>query len=211
MRPRARYAELHAWSNFTFLSGAAHPEELAVHGAELGLQVLALTDRGGLYGAVRFSKAAREQGLAAIIGAELALDDGTPLVLLAVDADGYARLVELISRTQLDAVGILAAARLSARPNHLVCSVAGLVVTRQRPGTAKGFVFLTLEDETGLVNVIVNPQTYERYRRVIRQSAALIVDGVLQQEDGVVHVIARKCRSLDLDGLADGVRARNFH
>jgi error-prone DNA polymerase len=72
-------------------------------------------------------------------------------------------------------------------------------------------VFLTLEDETGLVNVIVNPQTYERYRRVIRQSSALIVDGVLQREDGVVHVIARKCRPLDLDGIADGVRARNFH
>ena len=53
-------------------------------------------------------------------------------------------------------------------PNHLVCKVGGMVITRQRPGTAKGFVFLTLEDETGLVNVIVRPDVYERYRRVIR-------------------------------------------
>ena len=53
-------------------------------------------------------------------------------------------------------------------PNNLVCKVGGLVITRQRPGTAKGFVFLTIEDETGLVNVIVRPDIYERYRRTIR-------------------------------------------
>jgi error-prone DNA polymerase len=114
------------------------------------------------------------------------------------------------ARARLDAERVLPAAALARQPNHLVCRVGGLVITRQQPGTAKGFVFLTLEDETGLVNIIVNPRTYERYRREIRQASALIVDGVLQREDGAVHVIARKCRCLDLDGLAQEVRSRDF-
>ena len=59
---------------------------------------------------------------------------------------------------------------LPSMPPNLVCRVGGLVITRQRPGTAKGFVFLTLEDETGLVNVIVRPDVYERYRRTIRSA-----------------------------------------
>ena len=80
-------------------------------------------------------------------------------------------------RAQLDAEGVIAAKRLAEMPNHLVCKVGGMVITRQRPGTAKGFVFLTLEDETGLVNVIVRPDVYERNRRVIRLSAAMIIQG----------------------------------
>ena len=72
--------------------------------------------------------------------------------------------------------------RLPAMPNNLVCKIGGLVITRQRPGTAKGFVFLTIEDETGLVNVIVRPDVYERYRRTIRAFTVLIVEGMLQKE-----------------------------
>jgi len=84
-------------------------------------------------------------------------------------------------RAELDRHQAIAADRLSAMPNHLVCKVGGMVVTRQRPGTAKGFVFLTLEDETGLVNVIVNPAVYERNRRTIRTSSALVIEGVLHK------------------------------
>ena len=69
-----RYAELHCRSNFSFLEGASHPEELVKRGVELGLAGLALTDRDGLYGAVRFGKAAKPSGLATIVGAELTLD-----------------------------------------------------------------------------------------------------------------------------------------
>ena len=69
-----RYAELHCRSNFSFLEGASHPDELVKRGVELGLAGLALTDRDGLYGAVRFGKAAKPSGLAAIVGAELTLD-----------------------------------------------------------------------------------------------------------------------------------------
>jgi error-prone DNA polymerase len=114
-------------------------------------------------------------------------------------------------RGQLDAANVLAANRLTAMPNHLVCKIGGMVITRQRPGTAKGFVFLTLEDETGLVNVIVRPNIYERYRRVIRQSKALVIEGTLQKEYGVVDVIMKRCWPLDTHGTTDNVRSRNFH
>ena len=115
----ARYAELHARSNFSFLEGASHPEELVERAVELGLATLALTDRDGFYGAVRFAKAAKAAGLAAIVGAELTLDvpemrprrrsGPTPeesarfprLVLLVENETGYANLARAISTAQL--------------------------------------------------------------------------------------------------------------
>ncbi len=114
-------------------------------------------------------------------------------------------------RERLDAHNVLAAARLTAMPNNLVCKVGGLVITRQRPGTAKGFVFLTLEDETGLVNVIVRPDVYERNRRTIRSSQCLIIEGTLQKEYGVLDLVMKRCWPLETDGTTDNVRARNFH
>ncbi|MDB5069063.1 MAG: hypothetical protein JWM87_174 [Candidatus Eremiobacteraeota bacterium] len=114
-------------------------------------------------------------------------------------------------RPFLDAQNVLAASRLPAMPKNLVCKIGGLVITRQRPGTAKGFVFLTIEDETGLVNVIVRPDVYERNRRTIRGSQCLIVEGVLQKEYGCVDVIMKRCWTLDAHGAAEKVRARNFH
>ena len=114
-------------------------------------------------------------------------------------------------RAELAARRVLAADRLPHQTNHLVCKVAGMVITRQRPGTAKGFVFLTLEDETGLVNIIVNPALYERNRRVIRASSALIIEGVLQREHGTLDIIAKRFWPLETHGMLDGVNARNFH
>ena len=72
-RPRCRYAELHCHTNFSFLDGASHPEELAEEAARLGLTALAVTDHDGFYGVVRFAEAARELGLPTIFGAELSL------------------------------------------------------------------------------------------------------------------------------------------
>jgi error-prone DNA polymerase len=114
-------------------------------------------------------------------------------------------------RPFLDAQNVLAASRLPAMPKNLVCKIGGLVITRQRPGTAKGFVFLTIEDETGIVNVIVRPDVYERNRRTIRTSQCLIVEGVLQKEYGCVDVVMKRCWPLDAHGAAEKVRARNFH
>jgi error-prone DNA polymerase len=114
-------------------------------------------------------------------------------------------------RADLDAHRAIAAERLPAMPNHLVCKVGGMVITRQRPGTAKGFVFLTLEDETGLVNVIVNPKVYERNRRVIRASLALVIEGTLQKDQGTLNIIAKRFWPLDTGDTIVGVHARNFH
>ena len=114
-------------------------------------------------------------------------------------------------RAELDKHDAIAAERLGAMPNHLVCKVGGMVITRQRPGTAKGFVFLTLEDETGLVNVIVNPRVYERNRRAIRSSVALVIEGTLQKDQGTLDIIAKRFWPLDTEDTISGVHARNFH
>ena len=80
------YAELHCHSNFSFLDGASHPEELAEEAARLGLEALALTDHNGFYGIVRFAEAARAVGLPTVFGAELTLDPvGEHLLVLARD------------------------------------------------------------------------------------------------------------------------------
>ncbi len=113
-------------------------------------------------------------------------------------------------RVELDKQHVIAAERLPAMPNHLICKVGGMVITRQRPGTAKGFVFLTLEDETGLVNVIVNPAIYERNRRVIRASSALIIEGVLQKDQGCIDVLAKRFWPLETHDTLAGIHARNF-
>ena len=95
------YAELHAWSNFSFLQGGSHPEELVERAAELNLAAIALTDRDGLYGTVRFASCARKRGISAIIGGELTFEDGAHLVLLVENERGYANLCRLISAAQM--------------------------------------------------------------------------------------------------------------
>ena len=95
------YVELHCHSNFSFLDGASHPDDLVSRAKELGLPALALTDHDGLYGLVKFRNAAREQGLTAITGAEMTLDGGGHLTLLVKDAAGYSNLCRLISHAQL--------------------------------------------------------------------------------------------------------------
>jgi error-prone DNA polymerase len=91
------YAELHCLSNFTFLRGASHPEELVERAAQLGYHALALTDECSLAGVVRAHVAARAQGLKLIIGAEFKLADGPRLVLLATSRTGYGNLSQLIT------------------------------------------------------------------------------------------------------------------
>ena len=107
-----------------------------------------------------------------------------------------------LRRDELAMRGVLRACDLhAARPGRRV-RVAGMVITRQRPGTAKGFVFLTLEDETGIANIIVRPDLFARDRLVIVEEPFLIVDGVLQNQDGVTSVRAEQVqgmRGVDVD------------
>src|ERR1700751_3195886 len=93
-----RYAELHCKTNFSFLEGASHPDELVSRAAELGYAALAITDRHSLAGVVRAYEAAKEVGLKLLIGAEIWPSDATPVVLWATDRASYARLSQLITR-----------------------------------------------------------------------------------------------------------------
>ena len=94
------YSELHCRSNFSFLQGASHPEQLVEQAQSLGLEALALTDRNGLYGIVRFAEAARVLGLPTVFGAELQLNIGS-VVIIARNPRGYAHLSSAISAGQL--------------------------------------------------------------------------------------------------------------
>src|SRR5882672_11188848 len=96
--PLPAYAELHCLSNFTFLRGASHPEELVKRAAGLGYSALAVTDECSLAGVVRAHVAAKDVGLSLVIGSEIRLQDGPRLVLLATDREGYGNLSELITR-----------------------------------------------------------------------------------------------------------------
>ncbi|MGH3624467.1 MAG: PHP domain-containing protein, partial [Sciscionella sp.] len=109
---RVPYAELHCHSNFSFLDGASHPEELVETAAELELDAIAITDHDGMYGVVRFAEAAKELGVRTVFGTELSLGLPEPqngvadpvgehLLLLATDSDGYARLCRTITSGQL--------------------------------------------------------------------------------------------------------------
>ena len=95
------YAELHCRSNFSFLQGASHPEQLVEQARAVGLRALALTDRNGLYGIVRFSEAARALGLPTVFGAELQCGTAGDVVVIARNPVGYSQLSSAISSGQL--------------------------------------------------------------------------------------------------------------
>jgi error-prone DNA polymerase len=109
-------------------------------------------------------------------------------------------------RETLAAEGVLCAADLPRQPDGAWVEVAGLVIVRQRPGTAKGFCFLTLEDETGICNAVVVPDMFQKHRTLIHTASLLAVAGPLQvacpepgrRVDGVIHVRARRFRPLAL-------------
>ncbi|RTZ99240.1 MAG: error-prone DNA polymerase, partial [Candidatus Neomarinimicrobiota bacterium] len=95
-------------------------------------------------------------------------------------------------RQELALRGVLRAIDLPRARNGRRVRVAGTVITRQRPGTAKGFVFLTLEDETGVANIIVRPDVFAADRVTILERPFLLVEGVLQLQDGVTSVKAER-------------------
>lgn len=109
-------------------------------------------------------------------------------------------------REALRAGGVITSAQLSEVPNGRIVTVVGLVLVRQRPGTASGVIFETLEDETGVANVIVWPKVFEANRRVVLGARLLSVKGQVQKEGLVVHLIARELVDLTsaLLTLADG-------
>src|SRR5436853_6248113 len=135
------YAELHCHSNYSFLEGASHPEELVARARDLEMPALAITDRNGFYGAVKFFGAAQRVGIQPIVGTELTIDDGTTtpkdrvdydhwgdrLLLLVEDKLGYTSLCRLISMAQMpnaNGMARLAPDKLAGLSNHLIALVA---------------------------------------------------------------------------------------
>jgi error-prone DNA polymerase len=106
-------------------------------------------------------------------------------------------------RAQLQCDGILSASDLRTRRNGEYVRHAGCVIARQRPGTAKGFIFLSMEDETGIANVIITPDLFERERLLVTRSKFILVEGALQNQDGVIHIKAKRLQTLAGDAAAE--------
>ncbi len=190
---------------------AEHLEALAAAGA---LECLGLTRRQALW---RAGSAALDQPGSLpgtlVESQPLLFDDPTPVEVLADDlwATGVSTEDHPIAqlRAELDARGVLSTAGLAtAEPDRRV-EVGGLVTHRQRPGTASGITFVSLEDEFGLVNVVCSVGVWQRFRKVARSSPALIVRGKLERSpEGVVNVVADHLEPLPIMVVH---RSRDFH
>lgn len=112
-------------------------------------------------------------------------------------------------REELRRSGILSAKELWNVRDGIFVRTAGCVIARQRPGTAMGFIFLSMEDETGIANVIVAPDVYERHRSIVTRSKFIRAEGSLQKQEGVIHVKAVRLIALPEEGLE--VRSHDFH
>jgi error-prone DNA polymerase len=104
---------------------------------------------------------------------------------------------------------ILSAEELQTHGDGAYVCTAACIIARQRPGTAKGFIFLSMEDETGILNVIIGPEIYERERILISRGKFLLIEGKLQNQDEVFHVRAYQVRKLEAANVE--VRSHHFH
>ncbi len=146
-------------------------------------------------------------------------DDASPLNMmtpderLVADFEGTGMTVGphpmSYRRAELHAQGILRAIDLAGIRNGRYVRVAGCVIARQRPGTAKGFVFLSLEDETGIANIVITPDVLEQFRLTVVQGKFLLIEGTIQNVDNVIHVRAAKVESISVT-RAEMV-SRDFH
>ncbi len=137
----------------------------------------------------------------------------SPLERLSADFHGtgltIGRHPMSFRREEMARRGVRRSNDLAGVPNGARVRVAGNVIVRQRPGTAKGFLFLSLEDETGISNVIVTPKLYERFRSALTGQPFLLVEGALQKQDGAISVKARRVEALPLHAAASA--SRDFH
>lgn len=113
-------------------------------------------------------------------------------------------------REHLRSLGVVTATEVKQLPDGHHVKVAGAVICRQQPGTAKGFVFLSLEDETGVSNVIVKPQSFQKLRSTILRNSFLVVDGILQNQRGVCSVKAINAQPC-VGPTSTGVASHDFH
>jgi error-prone DNA polymerase len=178
----------------------AQVEALATAGA---FGCFGLDRRAALWGAGAAAQARADRLEGLIMGVEAPhLPGMTPveqamadLWATGVSPDSYPTQ---FTRSHLDALGVVPAAQLEEREHGTRVLVGGVVTHRQRPATASGITFLNLEDETGLVNIVCHKGVWTRFRRVARESAALLIRGRLERTDGVTNVVAERIERLEL-------------
>jgi error-prone DNA polymerase len=146
-------------------------------------------------------------------------DEESPLARMTIDerlaADFHGTGVTVgphpmaYHRAALSRMGIVCSSDLQNLKHGRKTRIAGCVIARQRPGTAKGFVFLSLEDETGISNAIVTPAVYEQFRRIVTYGKFLLIEGKLQNQENVISVKADVVRSLGVSEM--DVRSHDFH
>ncbi|MBC8165670.1 MAG: error-prone DNA polymerase, partial [Bryobacteraceae bacterium] len=112
-------------------------------------------------------------------------------------------------RPEMNARGVRTALQLMTTRDGSVVRAAGAVIVRQRPGTARGFLFLSLEDETGIANIIVSPDMYERDREALIRRPFVIIEGILQNQQGSVSVRAGRVEAFDVNAIP--VPSHDFH
>ena len=112
-------------------------------------------------------------------------------------------------RPRMNSIGVHKACDLPNIPDGKYLRIGGCVIARQRPGTAKGFVFLSLEDETGVANAIINPDLFQKHRMLVTSEQFLMVEGILQNQDNVISVKAQRVLPLSITQAATA--SHDFH
>jgi error-prone DNA polymerase len=114
-------------------------------------------------------------------------------------------------RTQLDYLRVTSSKLLRVSKDSSYVRVAGIVIVRQRPGTAKGITFVTLEDEFGSMNLVVKPEIWQRHYKVARRSNAWLVHGLIENRENIIHVVVGRIEDLSQHVANLTIRSRDFH
>ncbi|MXZ35531.1 MAG: error-prone DNA polymerase, partial [Acidobacteria bacterium] len=134
-------------------------------------------------------------------------------ILWDYQSSGHSSRAHLLQplRPALEAQGLPTARQLNRMPNGRLVRYAGMVICRQRPGTAGGVTFMTLEDETGFVNLVIWKQTFERYSLLAKTLSCMGVTGNLQVAEGVTHLVVQKIWKPELEKGSLRLKSRDFH
>ena len=206
----ASYVELHALSNFTFLRGASHPEELVEAAAELGYNALAITDECSMSGIVRAHAAAKEVGLKLIIGSELRLLSGRKLVVLAQSARGYAALCQLISNARRAAgKGSYALARRDFEGGLPGCLVLWVPDKDLRLDVEDHWIRETFRDRLWIaVELLADGRQHEQLQR-LREEGRRLKLPLVATGDVHMHLRARRILQDAVTAIRAGVTIDN--
>ncbi|MEM8735916.1 MAG: OB-fold nucleic acid binding domain-containing protein [Planctomycetota bacterium] len=214
---KGNYLDLADFSRRTQL-GQAMITKLADAGA---LSTLTGDRRAAYWQSLAQEKKPKDMGLFEAMGADV--DDDLPNALkpMAKIEEVYADYATTglsltahpmsFAREQLHRLQVVCAGDIPQTPDGIPIRVAGLVLLRQRPSTAKGITFVTLEDETGSMNLVLRPEIWQRYYKVARRSNAWLVHGTLENREGIIHILVGRIEDLSAHVGDLTQRSRDFH